>query len=91
MPPWKYANIPPDELLEAISKNGFWLNKPKAYRDQGGAEFRAAGILRYVEDLKWGTNTEIGPKDFFEIASTHGGQPSASNIRTQMIFPKMNL
>ena len=28
-----------------------------------------AGILKYVEDLKRGPNTEIGPKDFFEIAS----------------------
>jgi hypothetical protein len=26
-------------------------------------------ILKYVEDLKRGTNTEVGPKDYFEIAS----------------------
>jgi len=40
-------------------------------QDQGGAEFQTAGILKYVEDLKRGTNTEIGPKDFFEIASKY--------------------
>ena len=55
--------------LEAISKNGFWLNTPEAYKNQGGAEFQLAGVLKYVEDLKRGTNTEIGPKDFFEMAS----------------------
>jgi hypothetical protein len=36
---------------------------------QGGAEFQPAGILKYVEELKRGPNTEIGKKDFFEIAS----------------------
>ena len=25
-----------------------------------------AGILKYVEDLKRGSNTEVGPKDYFE-------------------------
>ena len=40
-------------------------------QDQGGAEFQAAGKLKYVEDLKLGTNTEIGPKDFFEMASIY--------------------
>jgi len=37
---------------------------------QGGTEFQPAGILKYVEDLKRGPNTEIGQKDFFEIASS---------------------
>ena len=55
-------------FLEAISKSGFWFNKPEAYKDQGGAEFQAAGIQPYVGDLKRGTNTEIGPKDLFEMA-----------------------
>jgi hypothetical protein len=36
---------------------------------QGGTEFQPAGILKYVEDLKRSPNTEIGTKDFFEIAS----------------------
>jgi hypothetical protein len=36
---------------------------------QGGADFQPAGIHKYVEELKRGANTEIGPKDIFEIAS----------------------
>ena len=35
----------------------------------GGAAFLTGGILEYFEDLKRGTNKDIGPKDFFEIAS----------------------
>jgi len=35
--------------------------------DRGGAEFQTAGILLYVEDLKRGTNKDMGPKDIFEI------------------------
>jgi hypothetical protein len=38
-------------------------------QDCGGAEFQTGGILLYVEDLKRGTNKNIGPKDIFEIAS----------------------
>jgi hypothetical protein len=38
-------------------------------QDRTGAEFQTAGILLYVEDLKRGTNKDIGPKDIFEIAS----------------------
>jgi hypothetical protein len=36
---------------------------------RGGAEFKTAGLLKYFEDFKRGTNKEIGPKDCFEIAS----------------------
>jgi hypothetical protein len=36
---------------------------------QGGTEFQPADILKYFEDLKRGPNTEIGTKDFFEMAS----------------------
>jgi len=44
---------------------------------RGGAEFKTdcvavtaiAGILKYFEDFKRGTNKEIGPKDIFAIAS----------------------
>ena len=46
------------------------LKKRILVQDQGGVEFQPAGILKYVEDLKRGANTEIGPKDFFEIASS---------------------
>jgi len=45
------------------------LKKRILVQDQGGAEFQPAGILKYVEDLKRGPNAELGPKDFFEIAS----------------------
>jgi hypothetical protein len=38
-------------------------------QDQGGAEVQPAGILKYSEELKRGPNIEVGPKDFFEIAS----------------------
>ncbi len=31
------------------------------------AEFQPAGILLYSEELKQGCNTEMGPKDYFEI------------------------
>jgi len=36
---------------------------------RGGAELKTAGILLYVEDLKRGTNKDIGPKDIFEMGS----------------------
>jgi hypothetical protein len=36
---------------------------------QGGTEFQPADILKYFEDLKRVPNTEIGTKDFFEMAS----------------------
>jgi hypothetical protein len=38
-------------------------------QDRGGAEFQTGGILLYVEDLRRGTNKDIGPKDIFEMAS----------------------
>ena len=37
---------------------------------QGGAEIQPAGILKYSEELKRGPNSDIGPKDIFEIASS---------------------
>jgi hypothetical protein len=40
-------------------------------QDRGGAEFQTGGILLYVEDLKRGTNKDIGPKDIFEMGSSH--------------------
>jgi hypothetical protein len=36
-------------------------------QDRGGAEFQTGGILLYVEDLKLGTNKDIGTKDIFEM------------------------
>jgi hypothetical protein len=38
-------------------------------QDRGGAEFQTGGILLYVEDLKRGTNKDVGPKDIFEMSS----------------------
>jgi len=38
-------------------------------QDRGGAEFQTAGNLLVVEDLKRGTNKDMGPKDIFEIGS----------------------
>jgi hypothetical protein len=55
-----------------------YLKKRILVQAVGGAGFQTApqteagsstGILEYVEDLKPGTNTQIGPKDFFEIGS----------------------
>jgi hypothetical protein len=45
------------------------LKKRILVQDQGGVKFQPTGILKYVEDLKRRPNAEIGPKDFFEIAS----------------------
>jgi hypothetical protein len=62
--------------LEPISKIGFWFKIPSS--PKGFAGTRAAGpsfpaLLDsphdYVEDLKRGTNKDIGPKDIFEIGS----------------------
>jgi len=38
-------------------------------QDRGGAEFKTAGNLLVVEDLKRGTNKDIEPKDIFEMGS----------------------
>jgi hypothetical protein len=47
-------------------------------QDRGGAEFQTAGILLYVEDLKRGTNKDIGPKDIFEMGSKKSFESSAA-------------
>ena len=39
-------------------------------QDQGGGELQAADILQYFEDLEFGANADIGPKDYFEMACT---------------------
>ncbi len=49
-----------------------YLKNKILVQDCGGAEFKTAGILLYVEDLKRSTNpAEKGgrPKDIFEIGS----------------------
>ena len=52
-------------------ENRSHLKKKVLVQVQGGAELQPAGILQYSEELKQGTNTEIGPKNFFEIAYRH--------------------
>jgi len=52
-----------------IEITGSYFKKRILVQDVGGAGFQTAGILQYVEDLKAGPNTRIGPKDLFEIAS----------------------
>jgi hypothetical protein len=37
-------------------------------QDGGGSRFQTGGIRLFVEDLKPGSNKDIGPKDFFEMA-----------------------
>ncbi len=44
------------------------LKKRILVQDRGGFEFQTAGMRLYVEDLKFGSNKDIGPKDFFEMA-----------------------
>jgi len=47
------------------------LKKRILVKYRGGAKLQPAGMLRYFEELKRGTHKEIGPKDFFEIASAN--------------------
>jgi hypothetical protein len=49
---------------------------------QGGTEFQPADILKYFEELKRGSNTEIGTKDIFEMASSLKG---GSNMSIRII------
>ncbi len=44
-----------------------------------------AGILRYFEELKRGTHKEIGPKDFFEIASSQFRRVRTRSINLERI------
>ncbi|PLX52584.1 MAG: hypothetical protein C0611_07805, partial [Desulfobacteraceae bacterium] len=54
----------------------------------------STGILKYVEDLRRGSNAEVGPKDYFEIASNSPGrffhyEPlSTSSFRKNLIIPE---
>jgi hypothetical protein len=47
------------------------LKKRILVQGRGGREVQTGGILLYFEDLNRAPNKEIGPKDFFEIASNH--------------------
>ena len=50
-------------IFRSHLKNRIWV------QGQGGVGFQPAGILESVEDLKLGTNAEIGSKGIFEMAS----------------------
>jgi hypothetical protein len=51
-------------VIRALLKNRILV------QDRGGAEVQTGGILLYVEDLKRGTNKDIGSKDIFEMSSS---------------------
>jgi hypothetical protein len=55
-------------------KNRSHLKKRILVQDQGGCDIQTGGILQYFEDLNFAPNAEIGPKDFFEIASNYSKQ-----------------
>jgi len=52
--------------VEPISKIGFW------FKIKAGPRFNPQAYFKYSEELKLGPNTEVGPKDFFEMASRKG-------------------
>jgi hypothetical protein len=56
-------------ILYSWMDNRSHLKNRILIQGQGGYEVQPAGILKYSEELKRGPNTEIWPKDFFEIAS----------------------
>ena len=49
-------------------------------QNRGGAEFLTGGILLYFEDLKRGSNKEIGAKDIFEMSSKYSLAVSSVEI-----------
>jgi hypothetical protein len=53
-------------LIQALSRS--YLKNRILAQGQGGTEFQSADILKYFEELKRSPNTEIGTKDFFEMA-----------------------
>ena len=55
----------PPLKTSGIKKRGRVLTRPVCWTGS------STGILKYVEDLKRGTNAEVGPKDYFEIASNN--------------------
>jgi hypothetical protein len=69
------------DKLEAISKIGFWFKIAAELIFPALLDFPPDSIifvgrrpevrLRRIEDLKIGTNKDIGPKGIFEMASTY--------------------
>ena len=52
-----------------LAYNRSHLKKKVLVEVHGGPELQPAGILQHSEELKQGANTEIGPKNYCEIAS----------------------
>jgi hypothetical protein len=50
-------------------------------QDRGGTELSSGGILLYVEDLKRGTNKDIGPKDILRCVLVAFPLVSVSGLR----------
>jgi hypothetical protein len=57
-------------------------------QDRGGADFQTGGILLYIEDLKRGTNKDIGPKDIFKMASKYYGKNVRSKEKKRDVVDK---
>ena len=89
------------EVLEASQNKDFGSSSPAENRRDKNAEpsfdhprmltGSLTRILKYVEDLKGGSNAEIGPKDHFKIASIH--LPHLQQIHSapnqwKMVFPQ---
>jgi hypothetical protein len=55
-------------------------------QDRDGAELKTGGIHEYFEDFQRGTNKDIGPKDFFEIASTQNSTTTTIFAKILMVF-----
>jgi len=58
-------------LLRQDNCAGRHLKKRILVQNRGGTEFKTAGNLLVVEDLKRGPNKDIGPKDIFGLASKY--------------------
>ena len=61
------VNLTRSYLKEWILVQGDAKLRPNVV--QGGGYIRTGGIHRYFENSNVAPNAEIGPKDFFEIAS----------------------
>ena len=80
MPTWNTGGCGPREETRGHFKNRILV------QGCGGAECQTGGILEYFEDLKRGTNKDIGPKDIFEIASKVFRQ-----LKENMVAPKREM
>jgi hypothetical protein len=63
------SSLPASQPIRLLFNTETHLKNRILVQDRGGAEFQTGGILLYVEDLKRGTNKNIGPKDIFEMGS----------------------